>query len=95
MLRHLAAGSGMLPQMPPRKNLPGEILRDRVALDETGQQALAEQLYRSPMAGQSGADVAILTPRTIASATTSAARDPIVVSGRSGFWSFPVDTAKS
>jgi len=51
--------------------------------------------YRSRMAGQSGTDVAILTPRTIASAATSAARDPIVVSGRSGFWSFRVDTAKS
>jgi hypothetical protein len=51
--------------------------------------------YRSRIAGQSGTDVAILTPRTIASAATSAASDPIVVSGRSGFWSFRVDTAKS
>jgi hypothetical protein len=40
-------------------------------------------------------EVAILTPRTIASAATSAARDPTVVSGRSGFGSFRVDTAKS
>ena len=45
------------------------------------------------MAGQSGADVAVLTPRTIASAATSAARDPTVVSGRSSFESFRVDTA--
>ena len=31
--------------MPPREKLPGEILRDRVALDETGQQALPEELH--------------------------------------------------
>ncbi len=29
--------------MPPGEELPGEILRDGVALDETGQESLAEQ----------------------------------------------------
>jgi hypothetical protein len=46
------------------------------------------------MAGQSGTDVAILTPRTIASAATSAPRDPIVVMA-DGLREPSVDTAKS
>jgi hypothetical protein len=41
--------------MPPGEELPGGILRDRVALHEAGEQALAEQLHdRIAVPGRQG-----------------------------------------
>ena len=75
---------------------PGvQLIVFRLKAETTGSGQKAHRPFRDLAAGHPSTDVAVVTPRTIASATTSAASVPTIVTLTSSRFSLRVETAKS